>query len=208
MAACFDPLGNAVHTALSFPILGEDVLITGAGPIGLMALSVARQAGARHIVVTDLNPFRREMAKRGGATLAVDPSVTGLAEVQRDLGMAEGFDVGLEMSGSGQALSQMIQAMVPGGKIALLGIPAEAYPIPWEKIVFRMLTLKGIYGREMFETWYQASVLVEQGLAISSLITHHFAAEDHEQAFDIMSAGRSGKVILHWQPFDSNSLAA
>ena len=196
VAAIFDPFGNAVHTALSFPVLGEDVLITGAGPIGIMAIPVARHAGARHIVVTDMNPYRLDLAKRMGATLAVNPTETSLAEVQKQLGMQEGFDVGLEMSGNSTALLDMIANMSHGGKIAILGIPAKESPMDWRQVIFNMLTIKGIYGREMYETWYKMSVMLESGLDISPVITHRFAFEDFQQGFDAMISGQTGKVVL------------
>ncbi|HEY4349434.1 MAG TPA: L-threonine 3-dehydrogenase [Gaiellaceae bacterium] len=198
VASIFDPFGNAVHTALSFEVLGEDVLVTGAGPIGCMAVAVARHAGARQIVVTDLNPYRLDLARRMGATLAVDPRQSDLAEVQRELGMTEGFDVGLEMSGSPAALTTMIGNMAHGGRIALLGIPSEPMSLDLNPLIFNMLTLKGIYGREMYETWYQMSVMVESGLDISPVITHRFSHRDYEEAFAVARSGQSGKVILDW----------
>ncbi len=198
VAAIFDPFGNAVHTALSFPVLGEDVLITGAGPIGIMAIPVVRHAGARHIVVTDLNPFRLELARKMGATLAVNPTEMPLSEVQKQLHMTEGFDVGLEMSGSPQALREMIANMSHGGKIAALGIPAKESPMDWRPVIFNMLTIKGIYGREMYETWYKMSVMLESGLDISPVITHRFAYDEFQQGFDAMISGQTGKVILDW----------
>jgi threonine 3-dehydrogenase len=198
VAAIFDPFGNAVHTALSFPVLGEDVLITGAGPIGIMAIPVVKHAGARHVVITDVNPARLELARKMGATLAVNPTETPLAAVQKQLGMTEGFDVGLEMSGSPQALGDMIANMSHGGKIAILGIPAKDAPMNWRPVIFNMLTIKGIYGREMYETWYQMSVLVESGLDISPVITHRFSHSAYEEAFAVARSGESGKVILDW----------
>lgn len=196
VAAIFDPFGNAVHTALSFPVLGEDVLITGAGPIGIMAIPVARHAGARHIVVTDMNPYRLDLAKKMGATLAVNPTKTSLAEVQKQLGMLEGFDVGLEMSGNPIALRDMVVNMSHGGKIAILGIPAKEMPMDWRQVIFNMITIKGIYGREMYDTWYKMSVMIESGLDISPVITHRFAFEDFQQGFDAMISGQTGKVVL------------
>jgi threonine 3-dehydrogenase len=196
VAAIFDPFGNAVHTALSFPVLGEDVLITGAGPIGIMAIPVARHAGARHIVITDMNPFRLELAKKMGATLAVNPAQTSLGEVQKQLGMQEGFDVGLEMSGNPVALKDMIANMSHGGKIAILGIPSKEMPMDWRQVIFNMITIKGIYGREMYDTWYKMSVMIESGLDISPVITHRFAFEDFQQGFDAMISGQTGKVVL------------
>ena len=198
VAAIFDPFGNAVHTALAFPVLGEDVLITGAGPIGIMAIPVVRRAGARHVVVTDLNPFRLELAKKMGATLAVNPNETPLKDVQKSLKMTEGFDVGLEMSGSPQALNEMIANMSHGGKIAVLGIPAKNTPMDWRPVIFNMLTIRGIYGREMYETWYKMSVLLEAGLDITPVITHRFAYDDFQQGFDAMTSGKAGKVVLDW----------
>jgi threonine 3-dehydrogenase len=198
IAAIFDPFGNAVHTALSFPVLGEDVLITGAGPIGLMAIPVVRHAGARHVVVTDFNPFRLDLAKKMGATVAVNPNEMSLAEVQKKLGMQEGFDVGLEMSGNSQALRDMIGNMSHGGKIAILGIPAKESSMDWRAVIFNMLTIKGVYGREMYETWYKMSVMLEAGVDISPVITHNFAYQDFEQGFAAMISGQSAKVVLDW----------
>jgi threonine 3-dehydrogenase len=198
VASIFDPFGNAVHTALSFPVLGEDVLVTGAGPIGCMASAVVRHAGARHVVVTDLNPYRLELARRMGATLAVDPSERNLGDVQRELAMTEGFDVGLEMSGNPAALRSMIANMAHGGRIALLGIPSGEIALDLEPVIFNMLTVKGIYGREMYETWYQMTVMLESGLDISPVITHRFSHRDFEQAFEVARSGQAGKVILDW----------
>jgi threonine 3-dehydrogenase len=198
VAAIFDPFGNAVHTALSFPSLGEDVLITGAGPIGLMAIPVVRHAGARHVVVSDPNPVRLELARKMGAALAINPSVTSIAEAQKQLGMQEGFDVGLEMSGNPSAFSGMIANMSHGAKIAILGIPAKEMPINWRHVIFNMLTIKGIYGREMYETWYKMSVMLESGLDITPVITHRFHYTEFEKGFAVMRAGNSGKVILSW----------
>ncbi len=197
-AAILDPLGNAVHTALSFDLVGEDVLITGAGPIGVMAAAVCRHVGARHVVVTDLNPYRLELADKLGATRTVDVSREDLADVERELGMTEGFDVGLEMSGSPAAFTQMLDKMNNGGKIALLGILPGTTAIDWTQVVFKGLLLKGIYGREMFETWYKMAALIQSGLDVTGAITHHFAASDYAEAFEIMRSGRSGKVILDW----------
>ena len=196
VAAIFDPFGNAVHTALSFPVLGEDVLITGAGPIGIMAIPVVRHAGARHVVITDVNPYRLDLARKMGATLAVNPMETSLADVQRQLGMAEGFDVGLEMSGNPAALAQMIDNLCHGGKVAILGIPAKQLPMDWRKVIFNMITIKGIYGREMYDTWYKMSVLIDSGLDISPVITHRFAFQEFEQGFAAMISGNTGKVVL------------
>ena len=198
VAAIFDPFGNAVHTALSFPVLGEDVLITGAGPIGIMAIPVVRHAGARHVVVTDMNPFRLELARKMGATLAVNPTETPIAEVQKQLGMLEGFDVGLEMSGNAEALRDMVANMSHGGKIAILGIPAKEMLMDWRQVIFNMLTIKGIYGREMYETWYKMSVMLEAGVDIAPVITHRFAYSDFQQGLDAMISGQTGKVILDW----------
>jgi threonine 3-dehydrogenase len=198
VAAIFDPFGNAVHTALSFPMLGEDVLITGAGPIGLMAVAIARHAAARHIVVTDLNPFRLDLARKLGATLAINPSTTSLSAAQQQLGMAEGFDVGLEMSGNPSAFRDMIANMSHGAKIAMLGIPAKDMPIDWRQVIFNMLTIKGIYGREMYETWYKMTVMLESGLDITPVITHRYDFRDYEKGFEAMRSGNSGKVILNW----------
>jgi threonine 3-dehydrogenase len=198
VAAIFDPFGNAVHTALSFPVLGEDVLITGAGPIGIMAIPVVQHAGARHVVVTDLNPFRLELALKMGATLAINPNQSFLAEVQKQLGMTEGFDVGLEMSGNPLALRDMIANMSHGGKIAVLGIPGKEAVIDLRQIIFSMLTIKGIYGREMYETWYMMSVMLESGVDISPVITHRFFYKDFQRGFDAMISGNAGKVVLDW----------
>ncbi len=198
VASIFDPFGNAVHTALSFDVLGEDVLITGAGPIGVMATAVVRHAGARYVVVTDLNPYRLDLARAMGATLAVDPRETPLAEVQRQLGMKEGFDVGLEMSGSPPAFRDLLANMCHGGKIALLGIPPEEIAIDWNTVVFNMLTIKGIYGREMYETWYKMTAMLQSGLDIKPVITHRFHYSEYEKGFEVMQSGKSGKVILDW----------
>jgi threonine 3-dehydrogenase len=200
VAAIFDPLGNAVHTALSFPVLGEDVLVTGAGPIGIMAAAVARHAGARFVVITDVNPYRLDLARKMGATSAVNPREKSLTQVQKDLGMREGFDVGLEMSGNPQGFRDMLANMAHGGKIAMLGIPAEEMAIDWNKVIFSMLTIKGIYGREMYETWYKMSVLLESGLDIRPVITHRFPYAEFERGFEVMRDGNSGRVVLDWQP--------
>ncbi len=196
--ACFDPLGNATHTALSFDVLGEDVLITGAGPIGCMAVAIARHAGARHVVVTDVNPYRLDLARRAGATLAVDVSRGNLAEAQKQLGMKEGFDVAMEMSGNPAALNDILENMCHGGKIAMLGIMPDHTEIDWNKVVFNMLTIKGIYGREMYETWYKMTTMLQTGLDISPLITHRFHYTEFEKGFEAMRSGNSGKVILDW----------
>ena len=198
VAAIFDPLGNAVHTALSFNVLGEDVLITGAGPIGLMAVAVVRHAGARHVVITDINPSRLALAEKLGATAAVDVRTESLEDVMSSLGMKEGFDVGLEMSGSPAALRSMLAVMCHGGKIAMLGIPSEPIAIDWNTVVFNMLTIKGIYGREMYETWYKMTVMIESGLDITPVITHRLPFTEFEQGFEAMQSGECGKVILDW----------
>lgn len=201
VASIFDPLGNAVHTALSFDVLGEDVLITGAGPIGLMAAAVVRHAGARYVVITDVNEHRLDLAKKMGVDVALNVSNGSLPDVQQQLGMAEGFDVGLEMSGNPSAFRSMIDNMAHGGKIAMLGIPSEDIAIDWNKVVFNMLTIKGIYGREMYETWYKMSVMLQSGLDISPVITHRFGADEFEKGFAAMKSGESGKVILDWKVF-------
>jgi threonine 3-dehydrogenase len=199
VAAIFDPFGNAVHTALSFPVLGEDVLVTGAGPIGLMAAAVARHAGARHVVVTDLNKYRLELARKMGASLAVDPGTKSLPEVQKELGMHEGFDVGLEMSGNPVAFRDMLANMSHGAKIAMLGIPNREIAIDWNRVIFNMLTIKGIYGREMYETWYKMTVMLESGLDIHPVITHRYSWREYEDGFAAMQSGNCGKVILDWR---------
>ncbi|MDC1513681.1 L-threonine 3-dehydrogenase [Porticoccaceae bacterium] len=199
VAALFDPLGNAVHTALQYDLLGEDVLITGAGPIGAMAAAVCRHAGARNVVITDINPQRLELAKKLGATCTVDVRTEKLADVQRSLGMSEGFDVGLEMSGNPAGFRDLLSSMCHGGKVAMLGIPAEEVAIDWSLVIFNMLTLKGIYGREMYETWYKMSVMIESGLDISSVITHRMDYTDFQKGFDAMNAGKASKVILNWE---------
>jgi len=198
VAAIFDPFGNAVHSALTFPVLGEDVLITGAGPIGLMAAIVARHAGARYVVVTDVSEYRLELARRIGVTLAVNTADTPLSDAMAGLGMREGFDIGLEMSGKPAALREMLATMTHGGKIAMLGLPTEDFGIDWGHLVTNMITIKGIYGRQMFETWYEMSVLVHSGLDISPVITHRFDAADFEQAFATVRSARCGKVVLTW----------
>ena len=199
VASIFDPFGNAVHTALAFPVLGEDVLVTGAGPIGIMAAAVARHAGARHVVISDPNPYRRALAEKVGVTLAVDPTSTTLGEVQAKLHMSEGFDVGLEMSGNPNAFRDMLKNMSHGGKIAMLGIPSEQIAIDWNQVIFNQLTLRGIYGREMYETWYKMTVMVESGLDISGVITHRLNWRDYEEGFAAMRSGNSGKVVLDWR---------
>ncbi|MEQ1859870.1 MAG: L-threonine 3-dehydrogenase [Chthoniobacteraceae bacterium] len=198
IAAIFDPLGNAVHTALSFDVLGEDVLITGAGPIGCMAAAVVKHAGARFVVVTDINDTRLAVARELGADVTVNVAQRRIADVQKELGMQEGFDVGLEMSGSPAAFREMIDNMCHGGKIAMLGIPSEQIAIDWNKVVFNMLTIKGIYGREMYETWYKMSVMIQSGLDIAPVITHRLHFTEFEQGFAAMKSGASGKVILDW----------
>jgi len=198
VAAIFDPFGNAVHTALSFPVLGEDVLITGAGPIGLMAAAVVLHAGARFVVITDVNPYRLALAERIGVTLAVDSRETRLAEVQKRLGMAEGFDVGLEMSGHGPAFHEMLANMSHGAKIAMLGIPEREMSMDWHTVIFNMLTIKGIYGREMYETWYKMTVMLQSGLDIRQIITHRFDYPDFRKGFEVMETGQCGKVVLNW----------
>jgi threonine 3-dehydrogenase len=196
--ACFDPLGNATHTALSFDVLGEDVLITGAGPIGCMAAAIARHSGARHVVVTDINSFRLDLAKGAGATLALDVTRQSVADAQKELGMKEGFDVAMEMSGSPEALHTILQNMCHGGKIAMLGIMPDQTAIDWNTVVFNMLTIKGIYGREMYETWYKMTSMIQTGLDITPLITHRFPYTQFEDGFEVMRSGNSGKVILDW----------
>ncbi len=198
-AAIFDPFGNAVHTALSFPVLGEDVVITGAGPIGIMAAAVVRHAGARHVVITDVNPKRLKLAEKLGVTLAVNTGETRLCDVQTTLKMHEGFDVGLEMSGNANAFREMLGNMSHGAKIAMLGIPSNEIAIDWKQVIFNMLTIKGIYGREMYETWYKMTVMLESGLDIKPVITHRFAWHEYEKAFAAIKSGDSGKVILDWR---------
>lgn len=198
VAAIFDPFGNAVHTALSFDVLGEDVLITGAGPIGVMAAAVVKHAGARHVVVSDANPYRLELARKMGATLTVDVRTETLADAQKQLKMKEGFDVGLEMSGNASAFRDMLANMCHGGKIAMLGIPDQEIAIDWNLIIFNMLTIKGIYGREMYETWYKMTVMLQSGLDIRPVITHRFAYRDFQKGFDAMREGNCGKVVLTW----------
>jgi threonine 3-dehydrogenase len=194
----FDPFGNAVHTALAFPVLGEDILITGAGPIGCMAAAVVRHAGARHVVVTDVNPWRLELARKMGATLALDARSERAADAQKRLGMKEGFDVGLEMSGQPEAFREMLRNLCHGGKIAMLGIPGGEMAIDWNLVIFNMLTIRGIYGREMYETWYQMTVMLQSGLDVGPVITHRFPCEDYEKGFAAMRSGNCGKVILDW----------
>ena len=198
VAAIFDPFGNAVHTALTFPVHGEDVLITGAGPIGIMAAIVARHAGARFVVITDVSAYRLDLARKIGVTLAADTRQSPLPTIMGDLGMREGFDVGMEMSGKPSALREMLAAMTHGGKVAMLGLPAEDFPVDWAHVVLNMITIKGIYGREMFETWYWMSVLTQSGVDISPVITHRFAADDFASAFRTVRSGECGKVVLDW----------
>lgn len=198
LASIFDPFGNAVHTALSYDLVGEDVLITGAGPIGIMAAAVARHVGARHVVITDVNPYRLALAEKMGASKAVNVSTTSLKDVMNDLGMTEGFDVGLEMSGVPVAFRDMLNNMNNGGKVAMLGIPPQDVAIDWNQVIFKGLTIKGIYGREMFETWYKMASLLQSGLDLSPIITHQFNIDDFQQGFDVMGSGNSGKVILDW----------
>jgi threonine 3-dehydrogenase len=199
LAAIFDPFGNAVHTALSFDLVGEDVLITGAGPIGIMAAAVAKHVGARHVVITDINEYRLDLARKMGATRAVNVSKESLTDVMTELGMTEGFDVGMEMSGVPMAFKAMLENMNNGGKIAMLGIPGQDMAIDWSQVIFKGLTIKGIYGREMFETWYKMASLIQSGLDLSPIITHHFDIDDFQKGFDTMRSGLSGKVILNWE---------
>jgi threonine 3-dehydrogenase len=198
LAAIFDPFGNAVHTALSFDLVGEDVLITGAGPIGIMAAAVCKHVGARHVVITDVNEYRLDLARKMGATRAVNVATENLKDVMKELGMTEGFDVGLEMSGVPSAFHAMLDTINHGGKIAMLGIPSGEMSIDWSKIIFKGLIIKGIYGREMFETWYKMASLIQSGLDLSPIITHHFSVDDFQKGFDAMRSGQSGKVILSW----------
>jgi len=198
VAAIFDPFGNAVHTALSFPVLGEDVLITGAGPIGIMAAAVAHHAGARYVVITDVNEYRLALARKMGVTEAVNIREHTLPEIQKKLGMTEGFDVGLEMSGNQAAFRDMLANMSHGAKIAMLGIPEGEMAIDWRTVIFNMLTVRGIYGREMYETWYKMTVMLQSGLDITPVITHRYHYTDFQDGFEVMSSGHSGKVILNW----------
>ncbi|MEC7881386.1 MAG: zinc-binding dehydrogenase, partial [Verrucomicrobiota bacterium] len=198
VASIFDPFGNATHSALSFPVLGEDVIITGAGPIGIMSAAIVRHAGARHVVITDVNQYRLDLAKKMGVTRAVNVSQEKLDDVQMELGMEEGFDVGLEMSGNPNAFNDMLSNMCHGGKIAMLGIPKHDMAIDWNTVVFNMLTIKGIYGREMYETWYKMTVMLEGGLDIKPVITHRFDFKDYKKGFETAMSGKSGKVILNW----------
>ncbi len=198
MASIFDPYGNAVHTALQWDMVGEDVLVTGAGPIGIMAAAVARHAGARHVVITDVNEYRLSLAREMGVTRAVNVTEQKLEDVMAELGMTEGFDVGLEMSGNGHAFSQMLTLMNHGGKVSILGIPSADTTIDWNQVIFKMLTLKGIYGREMFETWYKMGSMLQSGLNLEPIITHRFPVSQFEEAFEIMAGGKSGKIVLDW----------
>lgn len=198
MASILDPLGNATHTALSYDLVGEDVLITGAGPIGIMAVAIARFAGARHIVITDVNDYRLNLAKKMGASIALNVATGSLDQTMKDLGMEEGFDVGMEMSGNSSAFGDMLRTMHHGGKVALLGIPPNKTAIDWNQVIFKGLTIKGIYGREMFETWYKMSSMLQSGLNIDAVITHRFPLTDYQQAFELMASGLSGKIILNW----------
>jgi threonine 3-dehydrogenase len=197
--SCFDPFGNAVHTALSFDVLGEDVLITGAGPIGIMAAAVVRHAGARYVVITDVNDWRLELAKKMGVTLTLNPQRSSISEAQKTLGMLEGFDVGLEMSGNADAFREMLTNMCHGGKIALLGIQPQETKVDWNTVIFNGLHIKGIYGREMYETWYKMTSMIHTGLDISAVITHRFEFDEYEEGFAVMKSGKSGKVILNWE---------
>ncbi len=198
IASFFDPLGNAVHTALSFDLVGEDVLITGAGPIGVMAAAICKHVGARHVVVTDVNDYRLDLAKKLGATRAINVKTTSIDDTMKQLGMSEGFDVGLEMSGNGEALRSMLKAMNHGGRVAILGIPPSDVSIDWNQVIFKGLVLKGVYGREMFETWYKMTAMLQSGLDISPVVTHRFPIADFQQAFETMRTGASGKVVLDW----------
>jgi threonine 3-dehydrogenase len=198
VASILDPFGNATHTALAFNMVGEDVLITGAGPIGVMAVAIARFVGARHVVITDVNDYRLELARKMGASRAINVARESLDQAMKDLDMQEGFDVGLEMSGNAAALRELLRTMHHGGSVAILGIPPEETAIDWNQVIFKGLTLKGIYGREMFETWYKMSSLLQSGLSLAPIITHHFAIADYLQGFETMGSGQSGKVILDW----------
>jgi len=198
IASFLDPLGNAVHTALSFDLVGEDVLITGAGPIGVMAAAISRHVGARHVVVTDVNPFRLELARKMGASRAVDVRTQTLGDVMQGLGMTEGFDVGMEMSGNGQAFRDLLGVMNHGGRVAILGIPPSEVSIDWNQVIFKGLVLKGVYGREMFETWYKMVAMLQTGLDVSPVVTHRFPAARYAEAFEAMRSGQSGKVVLDW----------
>ena len=198
LGSILDPFGNATHTALSFDMVGEDVLITGAGPIGIMAVAIARHVGARHVVISDINDYRLELAKSMGATRTINVTKTSIEQVMEELDMREGFDIGMEMSGTQQAMRQMLSVMNHGGRVAILGIPPGEELVDWHDVIFKGLTLKGIYGREMFETWYKMAAMLQSGLNISPIITHHFPIDDFQEAFEVMNSGRSGKVILEW----------
>ncbi|MEM7081889.1 MAG: L-threonine 3-dehydrogenase [Pseudomonadota bacterium] len=198
IASLLDPLGNAVHTALSFDLVGEDVLITGAGPIGIMAVAIARHVGARHVVITDVNDYRLQLARQMGATRAINVLQDSVADVMNDLGMTEGFDVGMEMSGNGDALRTVIEMLHHGGALALLGIPPDNTAIDWNQVIFKGLVIKGVYGREMFETWYKMTSMLQSGLDVGEIVTHHLPIDDFARGFDIMNSGESGKVILNW----------
>ena len=198
MAAILDPLGNATHTALSFDLVGEDVLITGAGPIGIMAVAIARYAGARHVVITDVNDYRLSLARQMGATVALNVTDGSIDQTMQDLGMEEGFDVGMEMSGNPTAFRELLRTMHHGGSVALLGIPPDDTVIDWTQVIFKGLVIKGVYGREMFETWYKMSSMLQSGLNIDPIITHHFPVSAYQEAFELMESGQSGKVILNW----------
>ena len=198
MASILDPLGNATHTALSFDLVGEDVLITGAGPIGIMAVAIARYAGARHVVITDVNDYRLDLARKMGATRAINVASQTIDDTMKELGMAEGFDVGMEMSGNPQAFRDMLRTMHHGGKVAMLGIPPGDMAVDWNDVIFKGLVLKGIYGREMFETWYKMSSMLQSGLNMEPIITHHYDIDEYQPAFELMESGQSGKVVLHW----------
>lgn len=199
MAAIMDPFGNATHTALSYDLVGEDVLITGAGPIGIMAVAICRHVGARHVVITDINDYRLNLAKQMGASRVVNVKRENLSDVMQQIGMTEGFDVGLEMSGNGAAFSGMLESMNHGGNVAILGIPSADTIIDWNHVIFKGLHMKGIYGREMYDTWYKMVAMLQSGLNISPIVTHHFGIDDFQQGFDIMCSGQSGKVILDWE---------
>jgi len=198
LASIFDPFGNAVHTALSFDLVGEDVLVSGAGPIGIMAAAVCKHVGARHVVITDVNEYRLELARKMGVTRAVNVSKENLNDVMAELGMTEGFDVGLEMSGAPPAFRTLLNAMNHGGRIAMLGIPPSDMSIDWNQVIFKGLFIKGIYGREMFETWYKMAALIQSGLDLTPIITHRFSIDEFQQGFDAMRSGKSGKVVLSW----------
>lgn len=198
IAAILDPLGNAVHTALSFDLVGEDVLITGAGPIGIMAVAVAKHAGARHVVITDINPYRLNLARKMGVTYAVNTQKTALHEIMQQLNMKEGFDVGLEMSGNPYAFNEMLEVMNHGGKVALLGILPKHTTINWDTVIFKGLFLKGVYGREMYETWYKMLSMLQSGLDVTPILTHQFSADEFQKGFDVLESGEAGKVVLNW----------